>query len=183
MEIRKDVGWYCWLVIAAIFFSMIVLSISTYGTISVLVYIWTEKFNISTEVVVMAPSVMSGSLFLLGTYTPSTMHAIFRFSTIVSNVLLKERGQLGACWELHLRYSPFWQLHPHKCRSSKHIAKVLVNGIINATHSWAVAVVPLPFSFFLSFCRKRRKGNNCNCSWTHWPYCIYFSSWSELTLL
>ena len=66
MDMKKDGGWYCWLVIAAVFTSMMIMSISTYGSISVLVYIWAEKFNITTEVAAWAPGVMNGSRFLLG---------------------------------------------------------------------------------------------------------------------
>ena len=68
MAIKKDEGWYCWLVAGAIFISNTLASMSTYGTISVLVYIWIEKFDIPTEVATWAPSVMNISMFLIGNY-------------------------------------------------------------------------------------------------------------------
>ena len=67
-EAKKDGGWYCWLVIAAIVVSMLLLSMATYGAISVFVYIWAEKFNIPTEQVLWASSIMNGFRFLLGEY-------------------------------------------------------------------------------------------------------------------
>ena len=66
MEVKKDSGWYVWLAAAAILVSMTVSQMATYGTISVMVYIWSEKFNITTDTVVWAPSIMNGSMFLLG---------------------------------------------------------------------------------------------------------------------
>ena len=70
MEIRKDGGWYCWLVIGAIFTSMVIMSITTNGTISVLFYIWQKEFNVTTEVAAWAPGVMNISRYVFGmTYT------------------------------------------------------------------------------------------------------------------
>ena len=66
MAIKKDEGWYCWLVAGAIMVSMTLASMSTYGTIAVLVDIWTNKFNIPTEVVAWAPSIMYVSVMLIG---------------------------------------------------------------------------------------------------------------------
>ena len=66
MAIKKDEGWYCWLVAGAIMTSMTLTSMSTYGTISVLVNIWTNKFNIPAEVVAWAPAIMNVSMLLIG---------------------------------------------------------------------------------------------------------------------
>ncbi|XP_067930002.1 monocarboxylate transporter 14-like [Watersipora subatra] len=66
MENKKDEGWYCWLAFAAITISMMVFAASTYGTIAVLLYTWIDMFNLTTEMAVLAPAVLSGSIFLTG---------------------------------------------------------------------------------------------------------------------
>ncbi|XP_067930839.1 monocarboxylate transporter 5-like [Watersipora subatra] len=66
MENKKDEGWYCWLAFAAMTISMLMFAASTYGTIAVLLYTWIEMFNLTTEMAVLAPAVLSGSRFLPG---------------------------------------------------------------------------------------------------------------------
>lgn len=65
-EFKKDVSTYCWLVKLAICISTILCSISTYGSVSVLVYIWMEDFEIPFEVVAWIPTVLGASTFLPG---------------------------------------------------------------------------------------------------------------------
>ena len=73
MAIKKDEGWYCWLVAGAIMMSMTLASMSTFGTIAVLIHIWTKKFNIPTEVVAWAPAIMNVSMMLIGNLCVSVL--------------------------------------------------------------------------------------------------------------
>ena len=66
IKVRKDGGCHCWFMVAAIFMSMLIMSISTLGVISILLYNWIEKFDVSLETATLAPSVMFGFVFLSG---------------------------------------------------------------------------------------------------------------------
>ena len=68
MKITKDSGWFCWLAAAFSWISILLMGMSTGGNVSVLVYIWTEKFDISTEEVVWAPSLLNVTALLVGEY-------------------------------------------------------------------------------------------------------------------
>ena len=62
----KDSGWYCWLAATAIFVSMFVIGLSTFGSISVMTYICIEKFNLSTEIAAWVAAVLHASIFFTG---------------------------------------------------------------------------------------------------------------------
>ena len=66
MKITKDSGWFCWLAAASSAVSILLMGMCTYGNVSVLVYVWTEKFNVSIEQVVWAPSLMNVFTLLIG---------------------------------------------------------------------------------------------------------------------
>ena len=65
MEHIKDSS-YSWLVMVAAFTAELLAGISSYGSVSVLVYVWGEKFDISTEVTAWAAAIMGGFFFLTG---------------------------------------------------------------------------------------------------------------------
>ncbi|XP_067930835.1 monocarboxylate transporter 12-like [Watersipora subatra] len=52
------------------------MSVSTFGSIAVLLYIWIEKFSLTTEVAIWAPAVLQGSLFLTGPLTSLIIEVI-----------------------------------------------------------------------------------------------------------
>ena len=65
MDVRQDSS-YSWLVMVAAFISDFLTGISTYGSVSVLVYVWGDLFEISTDVAAWAPAIMGSFFFLTG---------------------------------------------------------------------------------------------------------------------
>ena len=51
----------------AAFLSEMIVGMSTYGSLSVLVYMWSEIFHLTTDVAAWSASIMGASFFLTGT--------------------------------------------------------------------------------------------------------------------
>ena len=65
---KANSSGYCWLVMVAAFLSELIVGLSTYGSLSVLVYMWSEIFHLTTDVAAWSASIMGASFFLTGTY-------------------------------------------------------------------------------------------------------------------
>ena len=63
--IQKDSSYSC-LVMVAAFLGQLLVGLSTYGSVPVLVYVWGEMFNLSTDDTVWSAAIMSGFFFLTG---------------------------------------------------------------------------------------------------------------------
>lgn len=61
----KDQG-YSWVVLTASLVSYLITGISTFGSISVLTYVWIEMFTISPDTAAWASAIMSATLALSG---------------------------------------------------------------------------------------------------------------------
>lgn len=65
MTRNKDEG-YSWLVLVSATLSQLIFGTFTFGVLSVLTYIWVEKFSISTDRVAWASSILGAVLLLTG---------------------------------------------------------------------------------------------------------------------
>lgn len=65
MAVKKDAG-YSWLVLVAALLSQSFYGVFTFGVLSVLVSVWTEKFSLTTDTAAWASSVLAAVLFLTG---------------------------------------------------------------------------------------------------------------------
>lgn len=68
VQIVKDTK-YSWLVMAASLVSMFLAGALTYGSISVLAYVWADMYDLDADVAAWAPSVMGATFQLTGQHS------------------------------------------------------------------------------------------------------------------
>ena len=52
---------YFWLVMASVLYSMFLCGMLTFGSVSVLVYVWSEMFKLNANLAAWAPAIMGAS--------------------------------------------------------------------------------------------------------------------------
>ena len=65
LQLVKD-SKYSWLVMASMLYSMFLCGMLSFGSLSVLVYVWSEMFEVNADLVAWAPAILGASYQMTG---------------------------------------------------------------------------------------------------------------------
>lgn len=87
LQLVKD-SKYSWLVMASVLYSMFLCGMLSFGSVSVLVYVWSEMFEVNADLVAWAPAIMGASYQMTG-------KKLLLFTKFIPNVSILRFGSSG----------------------------------------------------------------------------------------